>query len=460
MRTSLNLSPAAQAFGVGLLLLLGSFPAGHAAGPGDATAAHPELARRILADERLDQVRRQGIELLKSGLNAGQGYAEVWIRDFNTFIVPALEANPQERIRHALLVFFHFQGEDGNIVDGYVPNERASVGYKYRLAPTQPQFKAHKNTVETDQESSLIQAVSRYVTVTGDRAFLDEEVNGQTVRDRLDRAARFLLEHRWSAAHGLLWGATTVDWGDVQPEHEWGVELDASSHRCLDIYDNALFAVALGELTDVILATDAVRAGVWRQRRAELVGAIRTHLWDAPRQKYVPHIYLDGSPFPASVEEEKIYYHGGTAVALEAGLLGPHEILVSYGQMLANVRLAGAASIGLTVYPPYPAGTFKNKGMGPWSYQNGGDWTWFGARMVRQLARHGFPEEAYRELLPMVERVLKHGGFYEWWSVQNQPHGSGTFRGEAGVLCEAIDELRRWARRAVSGGKATVNGER
>jgi hypothetical protein len=138
-----------------------------------------------------------------------------------------------------------------------------------------------------------------------------------------------------------------------------------------------------------------------------------------------------------------------TAVAIEAGLLTPAEVLVSYGQMLANVRLAGAASIGLTLYPPYPEGTFKNRSMGPWSYQNGGDWTWFGARMVRQLARWGYTAESYRELLPMLERVLRHRGFYEWWSVDNQPRGSGTFRGEAGVLCDAIDELRGWARRTV-----------
>ena len=406
-----------------------------------------ELARRILADPRLDQVRRMGLDLLRTGLNAGDGYAEVWIRDFNTFIVPALEANPHAPIRDALLVFFHFQADDGNVPDGYVPNERASVGYKYRLAASQPRYQAHKNTVETDQESSLIQAVCRYVRATRDRAFLDTIVNGQTVRERLDRAARYLLAHRWSKEHGLLWGATTVDWGDVQPEHDWGVELDASSHRSIDIYDNALFAAALQDAIEVVFARDRAKAAEWRRVRADLTSAIRKNLWDERRQKFIPHLYLDGSPFPPTLDEGRIYYHGGTAVAIEAGLLSRDEILTSYGQMLANLRLAGAASVGLTVYPPYPAGTFKNKSMVPWSYQNGGDWTWFGARMVRQLARHGCPAESYRELVPMVERVLKHQGFFEWWSVQNAPHGSGTFRGEAGVLCEAIDELRAWAKR-------------
>ena len=38
----------------------------------------------------------------------------------------------------------------------------------------------------------------------------------------------------------------------------------------------------------------------------------------------------------------------------------------------------------------------------------------------------------------MVKRVKDNNGFYEWYSVDNKPRGSGTFRGEAGVLYTAI----------------------
>lgn len=406
----------------------------------------PALARQILDDSRLDEVRRMGLDLLRSGLNAGSGYAEVWIRDLNTFIVPALEVAPRDTLRQALLVFFHFQGDDGNIVDGYVPAERANVNYKYRTSPTQPQFRAHKNTVETDQESSLVQAVCRHVRKTGDRAFLDEVVVGESVRQRLARALEYPLKHRFSKAHGLVWGATTADWGDVQPEHSWGVELDADSHRAIDIYDNALLVVAISEFLDVVLKDDAAASTKWQQTRDELATNIRRHLWDDSRQQFIPHLYLEGSPWPEDFDERRIFYHGGTAVAIEAGLLSPAEIFTVYGQMRANCRLSGAATIGLTLHPAYPEGFFKNPDMGPYSYQNGGDWTWFGARMVRQLAEHGYGEAAYRELTPMLDRVLNHRGFYEWWTVDNQPKGSGMFRGSAGVLIEAIDALRDWAR--------------
>jgi len=106
-----------------------------------------------------------------------------------------------------------------------------------------------------------------------------------------------------------------------------------------------------------------------------------------------------------------------------------------------------AGSIGLTVYPPYPKGYFKNPSMVPFGYQNGGDWTWFGGRMIQQLIAHGCIEQAYRQMLPMVERVERNDGFFEWYTVTNEPKGSGLFRGSAGVLGKAIQMFQEWAER-------------
>lgn len=38
----------------------------------------------------------------------------------------------------------------------------------------------------------------------------------------------------------------------------------------------------------------------------------------------------------------------------------------------------------------------------------------------------------------MVKRVKGNNGFYEWYTVDNKPKGSGTFRGSAGVLYKVI----------------------
>ena len=155
--------------------------------------------------------------------------------------------------------------------------------------------------------------------------------------------------------------------------------------------------------------------------------------------------HLKDSPFPAKFDENKIYYHGGTAVAIQAGLLSEEEIREANQRMLENMKRAHAQTIGLTLYPTYPAGYFKGVGMYPYGYQNGGDWTWFGARMIHALTENGMIAEAYEELQPMLARVVENNGFNEWYTPAGEPMGSGTFRGEAGVLYKANALLRAWA---------------
>jgi GH15 family glucan-1,4-alpha-glucosidase len=410
--------------------------------PGSKTI-DSELAGKIKNNDYFAFVRNKAFEVMKTGFNAGDGYREVWIRDYNTFIELAAEVNDKEVLKENLLVFFRMQGEDGNIIDGFTPiKEIGAVEYDFTRSELEPRYAGHKNTVETDQESSLVQAVYKYIQLTGDRTILDVEIGGKTVARRLEWSMDFLMNERYNEQYGLIIGATTADWGDVQPEHGWGVDLDANTHMAIDIYDNAMFIIALNNLTGMIPAT----AGKWIPIRDRIAENSMKHLWDEQNRKFIPHIYLNGSPFPADFDENQIYYFGGTAIAIEAGLLSKEQIRISLDEMIKRVKLAGAGSIGLTLYPPYPAGFFANKIMNPeYSYQNGGDWTWFGGRMIQQLVAYGFVKEAYEQILPMVKRVKDNNGFFEWYSVDNQPRGSGTFRGEAGVLFTAIRMLEEAA---------------
>ncbi len=403
-----------------------------------------KLAEEIKNNEYFIFVKQKALEIMKTGFNAGDGYREVWIRDYNTFIELAAEVFPAEELKENLLVFFRMQGSDGNIIDGFTPAELIGEDKTdFIYCELETRYAGHKNTVETDQESSLVQAVSKYIKITGDKSILDEIIGGKPVSERLADAMDYLLEFRFNDEYGLITGATTADWGDVQPEHGWGVDLDDNTHPAIDIYDNAMFIIALDNLMEMIPAYRDKYGTV----RSNLVENTRKHLWDPVSRKFIPHIYLDrGSPFPPDFDENQIYYFGGTAVAIEAGLLTPDEVLASLVEMKRRVELAGAASIGLTLYPPYPEGFFENKIMNPeYSYQNGGDWTWFGGRMIQQLISYGFIKEAYEEVLPMVRRVRDNDGFYEWYSRNNEPRGSGTFRGEAGVLYKAITMFERWA---------------
>jgi len=404
---------------------------------GDITS---ELSKKINTDERLKVVSQKAEKLIVSGLNAGDGYSEVWIRDLNTFIETACKVADQHKIKEALLTFFKFQGKGGDIKDGYTLVKDVYKDYSGYYNDLAPGLAAHKNTVETDQESSLIQAIYKYVTLTGDKDFLKEIIDGKTVQQRMSNALDFLLKERYNEKYGLLWGATTADWGDVQPESSWGVVLDDSSHICIDIYDNAMFLIAI---KNYISMMDSQREKTyWTSKHKQIATNTMKYLWDKKNHKFIPHLYIKGSPFPPGFNENEIYYHGGTTIAIEAGLLSRKEIVIAYKKMVENVKAAHAQTIGLTLYPVYPNGYFKNTWMTEYTYQNGGDWTWFGGRMIQQLIANGLYQEAYESLSPMLDRVIKHDGFYEWWTPSGEPKGSGKFRGSAGVLWKAIEMLK------------------
>ncbi len=403
------------------------------------------LAERIANDSTLATVDSMARATLSGSFNAGSGYSQVWARDLNTFIETACEVNDPAEIRQALLLFFMLQQPNGEMIDGYVLREDFTwndpVPYYSDAAPAHVGF---KNTVETDQETSLIQALCKYVAKTGDTSIFTEEVAGKSVNRRIDDMISYLLSERFDSEHQLLYGAFTADWGDVQPDADNCVDMNANSTRTIDVYDNAMLIIALDMLLEA--NPDMPKAADYRRLRDATAERTRRYLWDDEKNKIIPHIFLDESPLPADFDESLIHYHGGTAIAIEAGLLEPDEIAAVNNQMLENVRLSGMPSIGLTLYPTYPEGLFPGGMSTPYVYQNGGDWTWFGGRMIQQLIANGMVREAYDELRPMIDRVIANNGFYEWYGQGGVPSGSGHFKGSAGVLAKAIAMLDTWAR--------------
>ena len=403
-----------------------------------------ELSAKILADKNLQEVDSMARQLMKKGFYAGSGYQMVWARDLNTFIELSCEEYDNSVIRENLLMFFHFQQENGELLDGYVPREAFTWGDPHTYeSETAPGHIGFKNTVETDQETSLIQAIHKYIAKTRDEGILKEEVAGISVYKRLGLAMEYLLSERYSEEYGLLFGATTFDWGDVQVEGGVVVDVDSLTHWSIDVYDNAMFAIALAYMAG--FSHDPLEKERWNALHTDILSHIRKHLWDAGGGKFIPHVYLEDSPFPDGFNENEIHYHGGTAVAIEAGVLNREEILLVLSHMKRNLELSGAPSIGLTLYPPYPEDVLGKNISSPYVYQNGGDWTWFGGRMIQQLIAYGFVEEAYELAMPMMERVLTNKGFYEWYKIDGTPAGSAEFKGSAGVLAKSIEMFYEWA---------------
>lgn len=396
----------------------------------------------------MQMVESKARELMKKGFYAGSGYQMVWSPDLNTFIELSCEEYDVQIIRENLLMFFHFQQENGELLDGYVPKEAFTWNdpntYESVTAPGHIGF---KNTVETDQETSLIQAISKYISKTKDRSILEEKIDGKTVYERLVIAIDYLLKERYSENYGLITGATTFDWGDVQVEGGAVVDVDELTHWSIDIYDNAMFAIALENMIEFALdPTDQQR---WTALHKKTKANSKKHLWDTNKNKFIPHIFIKDSPFPKEFDENSIHYHDGTAIAIKANILNREEIAAVLKHMENNVKLSGTPSIGLTVYPPYPSEVLGKNVSAPYEYQNDGDWTWFGGRMIQQLMANDFVEEAYVLSKPMFERVLKNDGFYEWYKIDGTPAGSADFKGSAGVLAKSSMMFKEWAKRQI-----------
>ena len=421
------------------IMLLASLSTNVMAAP---SADYAKLAKQLRADSSFDEVETLARKLLSKGFNAGSGYSQVWCRDMNTFIEAALDVVPYKDVREALLLFFAMQQPNGEIIDGYVTKDQFNWGddnaYYSELAPNHVGF---KNTVETDQETSIIQALAKYIRKTGDCSILQVKVGGRTVTERIHDMLAFLMKEKFDTRHGLVYGATTADWGDVQPLSDDVVDINKDTRFAIDVYDNAMLIIALDDMKELGIATKENM-----KLRKSLAKNVRKYLWDKKRQKIRPHVYLGESPVPAGFDEEEVYYHGGTAVAIEAGLLSRKEIAIVNQAMLRNVEKSGMPSIGLTIYPVYPQGYFRGGMADAYVYQNGGDWTWFGGRMIQQLIRNGYVKEAYEEVRPMIDRVVKNQGFYEWYGPGNKPSGSGAFKGSAGVLVKAIKMFREWSK--------------
>lgn len=403
-----------------------------------------ELAEAIRNDQSFHQVDSMARAVIGQGLNAGSGYSQIWARDMNTFIETACEITDPKVLREAILLFFALQQPNDEMIDGYVlkPDFTWNDTCPY-YSDAAPEHVGFKNTVETDQETSLIQIVGKYIRKTGDKSILQQDVAGRTVMNRMEGMVDYLLRERYNEEYGLLFGAMTADWGDVQPNDDFGCDFNELSSRAIDVYDNAMFIIALDYLKE--MSDDEAAKTKWQNLRDKIAQNVRKHLWDDANKKFIPHIYLDPSPIPAGFDENKIHYHGGTTIAMEAGLLSKEEVGIVNAQMLENVRLSGMPSVGLTLYPTYPEGFFRGGMSKPYNYQNGGDWTWFGGRTIQQLIAHGYVQEAYDEIRPMIDRVLQNKGFFEWYGMGNVPSGSGHFKGSAGTLAKAIEMFREWA---------------
>ncbi len=354
------------------------------------------------------------------GFSAGSSYPQAWIRDTATLMFYARFYYPVGHLQAIVSHFLERQSPGGEIGDWVDTAGRSD-----------------KNTVESDQESSLVLAA--YQLALNDPGWLQRPLNGVTVFARLEKALDWLWRERFDPAYGLLWSGFTADWGDVERSYpdDRATKLSDRSRRAFSIYTQALFLQAGQRLLAMAeRLQDEKCAERWRRRLAVIRRNCRQRLY-LPKQGYFLVHCLAGKEDFLTMEKG-ILAVGGNAEAMRAGLLSRAEIERFLRVLEERKKRFALRSVSFTLLPPYPQDFFPHPLLAPWSYQNGGEWDWIGGRLVAALYRNGFREKAEEYLREIATKNLRDSNIFEWSDRAGNGRGASFYAGAAGVLGEAI----------------------
>jgi hypothetical protein len=354
------------------------------------------------------------------GFSAGTDYPQVWIRDTATLMFYARFFYASGQLQDLLSHFLSRQSPEGEICDWVDAAGRSD-----------------KNTVESDQESSLVLAA--FQLALSDPEWLRRPLDGIPVFERLKKALEWVWQKRFDPAYGLIWSGHTIDWGDVENSYPDGraTKLSKRSQRAFSIYTQSMYIQAGQKL--LAMARWLGNKGVmdkW-QRRLEIIATNCRRRLFLPEQGYFLIHRLDGREDSLPWEKE-ILAVGGNAEAVRAGLMSRAEIGRFLQVLAGRKKQFGLRSVSFTVLPPYPRGYFPHPLLSPWSYQNGGEWDWIGGRLVSALYQNGFRKQAEEFLKEIVAKNLRDGNIFEWSDRDGNGRGASFYAGAAGVLGEAI----------------------
>jgi len=385
---------------------------------------YKELFNLIRATLSHNQVTFQGKTGPISGFAAGSAYPQIWLRDANTIIPASRYFYDIPYLRSWLVEHLAAQKDDGSLEDWL-----------------DSRGKTDKNTTETDQETSAVQAAGQISRVLGD-SWLEEKTNGEAILSRLEKAMLYVLDHRFDGQRGLVTGAHTADWGDVDMEHadQNAIYADSRTHWTCDIYDQSMFYGAARSLAGMFDGRGLKeKARLWEEKAGSIQKNTDRWLWQEDKGFYRVHIHLDS--LRHDFDEDGMFAMGGNAEAILSELASEEKCRRIIESALARQKSFGISTIGGTLLPPYPKKFFKHPMMDdPYEYQNGGQWDWFGGRIVYAMFEHGFSGQAREKLLEIAKKDVANRGLYEWDSPEGTGRGSAFYSGSAGSLAKALFE--------------------
>ncbi len=365
-------------------------------------------------------------DIIYSGICAGNTYStQFWVRDSATAQYASRYFNDLEYLHSWIELHLLYQEEDGSIWDW------VNLDGEY-----------DKNTVETDQETSLVWAACNYVLWTGNLEWLDKDIDGKIILERLEAALQYLLSERTDEDTGLLIGAHTIDWGDVEltgKSNEEANTVGEDTVWTVDIYDQSMFVLAATKLADVYETIGMeTEAEYWADKADEIVDKTRKLLWN--EDGYF-NICYHLTECEHSFDENAIFGMGGNAMAVLAGIADEEMSGKIFETAAARQEEYGISTISASVLPAYPEGTFEHSAVyEEYTFQNGGQWDWFGARLITAMYQLGYTDLANEKLEEIAEKINTNQQINEWEDLEGNPCGSGNYAGTAGMLAMAIVE--------------------
>jgi len=359
-----------------------------------------------------------------SGFSAGTEYPQIWVRDANTILFVSKFFYGQHYLTSWIEEHLAFQKDNGALEDWI--NAKGD---------------SEKNTTETDQEASIVQSAYQVFELLGPQ-WLQKKIKGEDIISRLDKALMFVLQNRFDKKLGLITGAHTADWGDVDmvDADVLSVDVDANTFWTADIYDQGMFCLAAAQLAKMYGESEQESRSVfWRNTAESIKTNTNRWLWQEEKGFYRIHVHLDS--LQHDFDESDMFAMGGNVTAGMAGMAGAEQRTKIIMEALERQKTYEVSTISGTLLPPYPQNVFKHPLLdSPFEYQNGAQWDWFGGKLVNAMFSSGFSQQASEKLLEIISKNIDNRGFFEWDDQKGTGRGSDFFCGSAGSLGLALFE--------------------
>jgi hypothetical protein len=384
------------------------------------------------------------------GFGAGSSYPQIWLRDSATIIPLSRYYYSTVYLVSWLEEHLSYQREDGQLYDWIASGEKSNflgaaprVTEVYRSrqdsgAQTRITISADKNTTEADQEPAAIDAAYQVFKITGDRNWLNKNIKGRPLIERLNLALEYLWKNKLEATLGLISNAFTADWGDVSPVYpdQRALYVDGKTPLVAGVYTNAVFYRAATQLAELNHENaDDRMADSWKTKAAAIKENINKHLWQEDKGFYRIHLTLTPNLLREVQDDSNILAMGGNAVAVLNEVADDRQARKIFDNVALRKQQYGMSTIAGTLLPAYPTGRFKHPSVSEeYVYQNGGQWDWFGGRFLLAEFERGYSRRAFHDLIEIARKSVNNHGLYEWHTRSGEGKGSPNYAGSAGVL--------------------------